>query len=170
MGRLQGLAISSTSPHQFCAHNHACFTLSVTMQASNFRVGVSVHGPLYCISNNKYIVRSCCVKKKKNYRVAWITSTASGELELHSHALHYAVNLLGILIKVYDFLIMMKKCCLYNNDLPLHILDIRVSIETCRLKVRSYYAAIALRCCTAPYCTEIAILPHCGVARKLNSF
>ena len=38
------------------------------------------------------------------------------------------------------------------------------------LKVRSYYAAIALGCHTAPYCTEIAMLLHCGVTWKLNSF
>ena len=38
------------------------------------------------------------------------------------------------------------------------------------LKVRSYYAAIALQCRTAPYCTEIAMLLHCGVAWKLNLF
>ena len=38
------------------------------------------------------------------------------------------------------------------------------------LKVHSYYAAKALHCCTAPYCTEIAMSLHCGVAWKLNSF
>ena len=32
------------------------------------------------------------------------------------------------------------------------------------LKVRSYYATIALCCCTAPYCTEFAMLLHCCVA------
>ena len=38
------------------------------------------------------------------------------------------------------------------------------------VKVRSYYAAIPLCCRTAAYCTEIAMLLHCSVAWKLNSF
>ena len=38
------------------------------------------------------------------------------------------------------------------------------------LKVRSYYAAIALCCCTAPSCAKIMMWLHCGVAWKLNSF
>ena len=32
------------------------------------------------------------------------------------------------------------------------------------VKVHSYYAAIALCCRTAPSCTEISMLLHCGVA------
>ena len=31
------------------------------------------------------------------------------------------------------------------------------------IKVHSYYTTILLRWRTAPYCTEIAMLPHCGV-------
>ena len=38
------------------------------------------------------------------------------------------------------------------------------------IKVRSYYAAIVLRCRTACYCTEIAMLLHCSVTWKLYSF
>ena len=37
------------------------------------------------------------------------------------------------------------------------------SVTSLVLKVRSYYAAIALHCCTAPYRTEIAMLLHWGV-------
>ena len=39
-----------------------------------------------------------------------------------------------------------------------------------RVKVHSYYVAIAMRCRTAPYCAEIAMWLHCGIAWKLNSF
>ena len=41
--------------------------------------------------------------------------------------------------------------------------------QIAQLKVHSYYAAIALHCRTAPFCTEIVMLLHRGVAWKLNS-
>ena len=49
-------------------------------------------------------------------------------------------------------------------SLPLLLLFTAISIFHWDLKVLSYYNAFAMHCRTAPSCTEIVMILHCGVA------